>query len=95
MSTSSIDSYSGSASTSSNAAIQAFWLAASGVAERIASSPPSSPRISTAMSAITWPVSSKSTWATNRLSPAPEGIGESQLTTVMPASAAAWVAGSS
>ena len=46
------------------------------------------------MSAITWPVSSKSTWATNRLSPAPDGIGESQLTTGMPASAAACVAGS-
>ncbi len=46
------------------------------------------------MSAITLPVSSKSTWATNRLSPAPDGIGESQLTTTMPASAAAWIAGS-
>ena len=46
------------------------------------------------MSAITVPVSSKSTWATNRLSPAPDGIGESQLTTAMPASAASWTAGS-
>ena len=44
------------------------------------------------MSAITLPVSSKSTWATNRLSPAADGIGESQLTTAMPASAAACVA---
>ena len=33
------------------------------------------------MSAMTTPVSSKSTWATNRLSPSPDGIGESQLTT--------------
>ena len=46
------------------------------------------------MSAMTFPVSSKSTWATKRLSPLPEGIGESQLTTVMPASAAACMAGS-
>ena len=47
------------------------------------------------MSAITWPVSSKSTWATKRLSPAADGIGESHATTVMPASAASCVAGSS
>ena len=38
------------------------------------------------MSAMTLPVSSKSTWATNRLSRLADGIGESQLTTVMPAS---------
>ena len=41
------------------------------------------------MSAITTPVSSKSTCATNKLSPSPEGIGESQLTTATPASVAA------
>jgi phosphate transport system permease protein len=41
-----------------------------------------------AMSAITVPVSSKSTWATNACSPSAEGIGESQVTTVIPASRA-------
>ena len=46
------------------------------------------------MSAITVPVSSKSTWATNRLSPSPEGIGESQLTTLTPASTADFTDGS-
>ena len=46
------------------------------------------------MSAITVPVSSKSTWATKRSSPSPDGIGESQPTTVMPASFAALIAGS-
>ena len=74
------------------AAIQAFWLAASGVADKIANWPPSSPSSSSAMSAITTPVSSKSTWATNRLSPSPEGIGESHATTGMPAAAASSIA---
>jgi len=41
-------------------AIQAFWFAASGVAERIAICP-SPPRIEWAMSAITTPMSLKST----------------------------------
>jgi hypothetical protein len=76
------------------AAIQAFWLAASGDAERMANLPPSSPRISSAMSAITTPVSSKSTCATKTLSPLADGIGESQLTTVTPACTAELTAGS-
>jgi hypothetical protein len=46
------------------------------------------------MSAITWPVSSKSTWATNTSSPSPDGIGESHVTTWTPASVAACTAGS-
>ena len=79
---------------SSIAAIQAFWLAASAEADRMANSPPSSPRISRAMSAMTTPVSSKSTCAMKTLSPSPDGIGESQATTVTPASAAARTAGS-
>ena len=69
-------------------------MAASGDADRMANLPPSAPRISSAMSAITVPVSSKSTWATNTLSPSPEGIGESQLTTLTPASTADFTAGS-
>ncbi len=67
------------------AAIQAFWFAASGEAERTANLPPSAPRMSRAMSAMTVPVSLKSTWATKTCSPWAEGIGESQVTTVMPA----------
>ena len=78
---------------SSIAAIQAFWLAASGDADRMANLPPSAPRISSAMSAITVPVSSKSTWATKSDSPSPEGMGLSQVTTRVPASCAAWAAG--
>src|SRR5689334_271654 len=49
--------------------------------------------MSSAMSAITLPVSLKSTCATNRLSPSAVGMGESQVTTLMPASAAALAAG--
>ena len=45
------------------------------------------------MSAMTVPVSSKSTWATKTSSPSAEGIGESQVTTVRPASWAASAAG--
>ncbi len=89
MSTSSRLAYWSSSSAVSNASIHAFWLAASGDADRMANVPPSSPRISSAMSAMTTPVSSKSTWATNRLSPSPDGIGESQLTTFTSASVAA------
>ena len=63
------------------AAIHWFWSAASGDAERIANLPPSSPRIERAMSAITLPVWSKSTWATKMFSPSPEGIGEPDDTT--------------
>ncbi len=47
------------------------------------------------MSAMTMPVSSKSTWAMNTCSPSPDGIGESQVTTVMPLSRAALTAGTS
>ena len=75
------------------AAIQEFWLAASGVADSTAKSPPSEPRMLSAMSAITTPVSSKSTWATNTCSPSADGICESQVTTVSPASRAATAAG--
>ena len=45
------------------------------------------------MSAMTLPVSLKSTWATKTCSPWAEGIGESQVTTVMPLSRAALAAG--
>ena len=45
------------------------------------------------MSAITWPVSSKSTWATNTLSPSAVGIGESHVTTTPPASTTDCAAG--
>ena len=86
--------YFGSLIASLCALIQAFWFAASGAAERIAYSPPSSPRMSSARSAITVPVSSKSTWAMKTLSPSPDGIGESHETTVAPASAACLTAGS-
>ncbi len=75
------------------AAIQAFWLAASGEAERTPNSPPSAPMMFRAMSAMVAPISLKSTWATNTCSPSPEGMGESQVTTVTPASRAAWAAG--
>ena len=46
------------------------------------------------MSAMTAPVSSKSTWATNRSSPLPDGIGESQLTTAAPESCSCLMDGS-
>ena len=46
-----------------------------------------------AMSAITTPIDVKSTWATKRFSPWPEGIGESHATTLRPASWAAFAAG--
>ena len=75
------------------AAFQEFWLAASGVAERIAKSPPSSPRMLSAMSAMTTPVWSKSTWATNTCSPSADGIWESQVTRARPFSRAALAAG--
>ena len=87
-------SYFGSLIASLCASIQAFWFAASGAAERIAYSPPSSPRMSSARSAITVPVSSKSTWAMKTLSPSPDGTGESHETTVAPASEACLTAGS-
>ena len=45
------------------------------------------------MSAMTMPVSSKSTCATNRLSPSADGIGESHVTTLIPPSAAVFAAG--
>ena len=75
------------------AAIQAFWFAASGEAERTANLPPSAPRMLSAMSAITVPVSLKSTWAMKRSSPSADGIGESQVTTFAPASLAFLTAG--
>ena len=93
MSTSSSLAYFGSFSASFMAAIQAFWLAASGDAERMANLPPSAPRMSRAMSAMTLPVSVKSTWATKTSSPSADGIGESQVTTLMPLSCAALAAG--
>ncbi len=85
--------YFGSFSASFIAAIQAFWLAASGEAESTANWPPSSPRMRSAMSAMTTPVSLKSTCAMKTCSPSADGIGESQVTTVMPASRAALAAG--
>ena len=85
--------YFGSFSAVSIAAIQAFWLAASGEADRMANLPPSGPRIFSAMSAMTLPVSVKSTWATNTSSPSADGIGESQVTTLMPLACAALAAG--
>src|SRR5882757_5039738 len=81
--------YFGSLSAVCMAAIQAFWLAASGEAERMANLPPSGPMMLSAMSAMTLPVSLKSTWATKTSSPSAEGIGESQVTTVMPLACAA------
>ena len=51
--------------------------------------PPSGPRIERAMSAMTLPISLKSTCATNTLSPSPDGMGESQVTTLVPAACAA------
>lgn len=54
--------------------------------------PPSSPRMDSAMSAITWPVSLKSTCETNRLSPVASGMLESQVTIRVPASEAAFAA---
>ena len=75
------------------AAIQAFWLAASGEAERMANLPPSGPMMLSAMSAMTLPVSLKSTWATKRLSPFADGIGESHATILTPAACAACAAG--
>ena len=45
------------------------------------------------MSAITLPVSEKSTWATNTSSPSADGIGESQVTTLSPLALAALTAG--
>ena len=77
-------SYSGVASSSSSEAIQMFWLAASGVAERIAIWPPSSPRMLRAISAITWPAPLRSAGAMYTDSPSADGIGESQVTTGMP-----------
>src|SRR5918999_1899981 len=94
VSTSSRLAYFESVRASSSASIQAFWFAASGEAERMANSPPSSPRMLSAMSAITVPVSSKSTCATKTLSPSPDGIGESHDTTVAPASVSCFTAGS-
>ena len=44
------------------------------------------------MSAITLPVSEKSTWA-NTSSPSADGIGESQVTTLSPLALAALTAG--
>ena len=41
------------------------------------------------MSAITTPSEPKSTWATKNASPAPFGIGLSQVTTLVPAACAA------
>ena len=45
------------------------------------------------MSAMTTPIESKSTCATKRLSPAADGIGESHVTTLVPAVWAASAAG--
>ena len=45
------------------------------------------------MSAITTPIEPKSTCATKKASPAPFGIGLSQVTTLVPAAAAASAAG--
>ncbi len=45
------------------------------------------------MSAMTLPVSVKSTWATKTSSPSADGIGESQVTTLMPLACAALAAG--
>ena len=45
------------------------------------------------MSAITLPISAKSTCATNTSSPSDDGIGESQVTTLMPLACAALAAG--
>ena len=45
------------------------------------------------MSAMTLPVSAKSTWATKTSSPSADGIGESQVTTLMPLACAALAAG--
>ena len=41
------------------------------------------------MTAIVLPISLKSTWATNTDSPSPDGIGESHVTTFVPAVCAA------
>src|SRR3990172_8322976 len=93
MSSNSKLAYFGSFSASCIAAIQAFWLAASGEADSTANWPPSAPRMLRAMSALTVPVSSKSTWAMNNCSPSADGMGESQVTTLIPAATAALAAG--
>jgi len=49
--------------------------------------------IDSAMSAMTTPISLKSTCATNSVSPAAEGMGLSQVTTLVPAACAASAAG--
>ena len=45
------------------------------------------------MSAMTLPISLKSTWATKTVSPSADGIGESQVTTLVPASWASTATG--
>ena len=93
MSTSTIFAYLGSLRASFIAAIQAFWFDASGEADRTAKLPPSGPMMLRAMSAMTLPMPAKSTCATKSDSPLADGIGESQVTTFVPAFWAAWAAG--